>query len=114
MFVKKSGKKVFGANLTSAESKALDIEIKKRIAEFNKKNINEMDAVILWTLHDKFGFGKRRLRKFYDAFFVSIHELCSRYEMDENDQIWLCTQKLKDYGVDIQEWNHDILNGVKR
>lgn len=114
MFIKKSNGKVFGANLTAAEQKALDIEIRKRMAEFNRNNINELDAVILWTLHDKFGFGRRRLRRFYDAFFVSLHELCERYEMKENEQIWLCTQKLKDYGVDIQEWNHDILNGVKR
>ena len=27
--------------------------------------------------------------------------------MDEGDNIWLCTYKLKEIGVDIESWNKD-------
>ena len=37
MIVKKSGGKVIGAHLTNAEKKAMDIEIMKDIAEFDRK-----------------------------------------------------------------------------
>ena len=37
MIIKKSGKNIFGAELTVAERKAMDIEIQKEIAEFNQK-----------------------------------------------------------------------------
>lgn len=86
MTVKKSGKIVYGMDLTATEKKALDIEIKKSMADYTKKNLMEVDSVILWILHEKCGFGKKRLRDFYDNFHIAIKELADRYEMDGEER----------------------------
>ena len=106
MIVKKSGKNIFGAVLTVSERKAMDIEIQKEIAEFNQKNETEIDAAILWVLHEQFGFGKKRLKRFYDHFIPAYRGLIERYEMlDEG--AWICTRLLKDIGVDMGAWREE-------
>lgn len=83
MQVKKAGGKVYGAVLTAAEKKAMDLEIQRELAEYDRKHIAEIDATILWVLHEQFGFGAQRLRTYYDAFHDRIKELVSRYEMED-------------------------------
>lgn len=106
-FFKRSGGRIFGVQFTAKEQKAIDAEILRQCAEFDKKNENEMDALILWILHEKFGFGKKRLRAFYDYFSTELDALVKWYEMGDEDKVWLCTRKLKEYGVDIAEWNKE-------
>lgn len=55
----------------------------------------------------QYGFGEKRLRRFYDRFRAEYFDLIKRYEMDEGDNIWLNTYKLKEIGVDIESWNQD-------
>lgn len=105
MYMKKAGGKVYGSHLTAAEKKAMDIEIRRQLAEYDLKHANELDAMILWHLHEEFGFGPKRLKQFYDTFAVRLDELIKHYEMTDSDMIWLCTYKLKQYGIDIEEWN---------
>ena len=107
MQLKKAGGKVYGAGLTAAEKKAMDLEIQRELAEYDRKHIAEIDATILWVLHEQFGFGAQRLRTYYDAFHDRIKELVSRYEMEDQDDIWLCTQMLKRIGVDIEAWHKE-------
>lgn len=54
-----------------------------------------------------FGFGKKRLRAFYDSFSTELDALVKRYEMGDEDKAWLCSRKLKDYGIDISTWNKE-------
>lgn len=68
MRIKKAGGKVFGAVLTAAEKKAMDMEINRQIVEADRRYADDIDAMVLYTLHVHLGFGKKRLRKFYDAF----------------------------------------------
>lgn len=107
MQVKKSGGKVYGANLTTAERKAMDIEIQKQLAEYTRKHELEIDALILWQLHEQLGFGPKRLRRFYDNFVPAIEEVAGRYEVEDSDRVWMCTHKLKEYGIDIEKWNNE-------
>lgn len=100
-----AGGKVYGAHLTAAEKKAMDIEIRRQLAEYDLKHANELDAMILWHLHEEFDFGPKRLKQFYDTFAVRLDELIKHYEMTDSDMVWLCTYKLKQYGIDIEEWN---------
>lgn len=93
MYMKKAGGKVYGAHLTAAEKKAMDIEIRRQLAEYDLKHAEE------------FGFGPKRLKQFYDTFAVRLNELIKHYEMTDSDMVWLCTYKLKQYGIDIEEWN---------
>lgn len=107
MHVKKIGGKVYGATLTAAEQKAMNIEILKQLAEYDRRHETEIDAMILWHLHEQFGFGPERLKRFYDSFGMSVKELIKRYELEDDDQIWLCTHMLKEYGVDIEKWQNE-------
>ena len=105
MRIKKSGGMIFGAELSAAERKALDMEIKRQIAEYDKKNKLELQALILWQLHAQLGFGEKRLRKFYDIFDNEMDALIERYQLEECDKAWICTEKLKEMGVDIESWD---------
>ena len=104
MYVKKLGSRIIGADLTAGEKKALEIEIRKELAEYDRKHTREVDAIILWLLHERFGFGPKRLKEVYDAFGEHVDALVNRYELNRADTIWLCTKKLKEYGVDLEEW----------
>ena len=108
MVVKKAGGKVYGATLTAAERKAMDLEIKRHLAEDIKKHHMEIDSIFLWYLHEEFGFGLERLKRVYNGFSPKLDELCKRYEMYEpGDDVWLCTHKLKEYGADLEQWEKE-------
>lgn len=107
MKVKKAGKRVFGAVMSAAEKKAMDMEIQRQLAEYDRKHIREIDALVLWELHEQFGFGNKRLKKFYDNFSRGIEALIRRYEMEHGDDVWLCTYKLKEIGCDLEKWEKE-------
>lgn len=107
MQIKRSGKMIFGANLSSAERKALNIEIGRQLDEWNKKNITEVDACILWTLYFHYEWTREQLRDFYNAFHTHMNELSDYYQMGKSEYPWLCTQKLKDIGIDLEKWEAD-------
>lgn len=116
MQVKKSGKIILGAKFNRDEEKALNIEIQKKIAEMDRNNTDEIDALVLWVLHTEFGWGKDRLKKFYEAFNPRLDELAARYEItDKGDEIWLATYKLKDrLGIDIHAWNDKVRANIAK
>lgn len=101
---------IFGVQFSAKEQKAIDAEILRQCAEFDKKNEHELDALILWVLHEKFAFGKKRLRRFYDSFAAELDELVKRYELGDEDRAWLYTYKLKQCGIDIAAWNEEDKN----
>ena len=107
MTIKKINGKIFGAELSAAEKKAMYIEIQRELAEYDKKHAREIDALVLYELIEQFGFGEKRLRKFYDNFSRGIEELVKRYELDPDDDVWLCTRKLKDRGIDLEAWEKE-------
>ena len=98
MRIKKAGGKVFGAVLTAAEKKAMDMEINRQIVEADRRYADDIDAMVLYTLHVHLGFGKKRLRKFYDAFSAEHDRLIQYYQMPD-DYTWLCKEMLKRIGV---------------
>lgn len=86
----------------------MDMEIQRQCAEFDKKNAREIDAMVLWVLHEVFGFGPDRLHKFYNSFNGQVEALAERYQMtDDGDQVWLCLHKLKEYGINLEEWEKE-------
>ena len=107
MEVIKIGNCITGAVFTKAEKKALDIEVKKALADMDKKNTKEIDAMVLWVLHEQFGFGPERLKKFHDNFIVEMKALIDRYELPKTDTPWLCTDKLEKYGIDLDDWDKE-------
>lgn len=117
MIVKQAGKIILGAELTPREMKALEIEIRKIGAEEGRKHADEVDAIMLWWLHEKLGFGYERIKNFHHDFATEYFALCDRYEMEtEEDRIWLCSKKLIDYDprIDIHAWNKEIMEQVRK
>lgn len=106
MQIKKSGGKVFGAVLTAAEKKAMELEINRQIAEADKRYIDDIDAMVLYTLSVYLGFGPKRLRKFWDALSAEHDRLIQHYQMPD-DYTWLCKEMLKRIGVDVEAWNRE-------
>ena len=107
MRVKKAGGRILGGAMSAAEKKAMDLEIQRQLAEYDRKHLVEIDAMILWVLHERFGFGPKRLRQYYDSFRACTNELVERYQMDAGDDVWLCTQMLKRIGVDVEQWHKE-------
>lgn len=84
---------------------------KEAVEEMNRQNEDELDAMVLYILHTEFGFGKKRLRRFYEQFSTGLRELGERYLMNNyEDRLWLCQRKLKEAGIDISKWkeNDDV------
>lgn len=107
MTVLKTRGKIVGASLTKAEETAMNMEIRKAVREFDQENMNKIDALVLWVLHDKFGFGRERLLRFMNAFNPALDELIRHYEMEHEDEEWLCLEKLKEIGVDVEAINRE-------
>lgn len=107
MQIKKSGGKVFGANLTAAERKAMNMEISRQLAEYSSKYELEIESMVLLMLREEFSFGEDRLKRAHKALTDGIDELVKRYQMEDEDAAWLCTYKLKEQGFDISKWNKD-------
>lgn len=82
------------------------------ISEMNEQNLEELDAMVLYILHSEFGFGEKRLRRFFDNFNKGLRDLGERYAMNEYDErIWLCKRKLKEEcGIDISKWEKEKEN----
>ena len=105
MRVKSYRGKVFGAELTAAEKKAMNIEINRQLVERDKQYAADIDAMVLYTLMAHYGWKNKRLKRFWKAFIVEHKALREFYQMDEpGDNEWLAHRMLKEIGVDIQQW----------
>ena len=107
MYVMKSGGQVFGAKLTAAEKKALDIEARRSLAEYTRKHELEIEATVLWQVKQLTDWDEGLLKAFYGDFDVALSKLIDWYEMGSEDAEWLCTKKLKDEGIDIEQWRRE-------
>lgn len=105
MRVKKSGGKVYGAELTAAEKRALDMEARRHLAEYTRLHEVEIEALVIRQLKRFTDWPVEKLREFYDGFDGELMRLVDYYEMDEVDAPWLCTRELLREGVDISEWH---------
>ena len=101
--------KVFGAELTAKERKAMDMEINRQLAEKDKQYAADVDAMILYVLMSRYGWRKKRLKDFWKAFVEEHKALREFYLMDDpGDNEWLAHTKLKEIGVDVQQWYDDL------
>lgn len=94
--------------LTSKQNNAVESAVKAQIAIYEKEHALDVDGMILYALHTHLGFGKDRLKKFFDAFINDHKALIAHYEMP-NDGAYLARVKLKEIGVDVEEWNKEYM-----
>lgn len=105
MRVKKFNGKPYGVEFTAAERKAMNAEINRQIAEKDEQYKEDLDAMVLYVLMAHYGWRKKRLRRFWNAFIAEHKALMEWYQLDEpGDNEWLAHHKLKEIGVDIHQW----------
>lgn len=96
-------------SLTSPQKKAMRKEINAQILERDTRYWLDMDAAVMWALHKEFGFGAKRLRRFFNAFSTVHEELREHYQLDDDTNTWLCRHLLKEkVGVDVEAWEKEF------
>lgn len=93
--------------LTAGQKKALLPAIEKEILDYQDKFYVENTAAILWTLHITFGFGEKRLKKFWDAYFQTHDDVVKHYQLDNLGEAMVYQELLKRMGIDIEQWCED-------
>lgn len=91
-------------NLTNKQRKAMISEIRRQCVENTRQYEIEMDSVVLWVLHRCFGFGKKRIQRFYDAYFKERRAMQDFFE-DYNGECmaeYAMREELKKIGVDVE------------
>jgi uncharacterized protein YtpQ (UPF0354 family) len=105
MRVKKFKGKPYGVEFTAQEQKAMTLEINRQIAEKDEQYKENIDAMVLYVLMAYYGWKKKRLRKFWNAFIAEHKALREFYQVnDSEDSEWLAHRMLKEIGVDIHQW----------
>lgn len=94
--------------LSPAQERAMKKEIHRQCSAYWEKHELELMAMILWQLHEQEGWGPKRLKRFFMSFTPTLDSLLHRYEMEtDEEKFWLCTRKLKDIGVNLEEWQKE-------
>ena len=62
-------------------------------------------SIILWQLHERYGFGKKRLQQFFAETAPMINGMLDEYNWNsDKDAIWLCEHKLRtELGIDLSK-----------
>jgi hypothetical protein len=85
--------------------KAINQELNRQTAQ-NIKNMSlNLQALVLYALHEKCGFGKKRLMEFQKDFLPLIEELQEYYQTENADETeFVCLYKLKnEVGIDVEK-----------
>lgn len=89
---------------SGAVKKAINDEVNRQIAEGVEKLSQNLEALVLWQLHEQLGFGKKRLLRFHKKFAPALAELQNFYQMQSQEETdFLVKYKLKEIGVDIEK-----------
>ena len=111
MQVRKHNGKIVGMGMTSAERKAMQIELRKELAEIDRKYAADIDALMLYVLASRYGWRKKRLLEIWHAFAEEHKNLCEYYQMDgSGDSEWLAHRELAKIGVDVLKWEQGDFN----
>lgn len=82
-------------------------EINQQILAKDKAYQLDIDTMVLWTLHQCYGWGATRLKKFYVAMMKEHLRMREFYELDD---LYPERHKLKEKGVDIEEWQKELFD----
>ena len=83
--------------------RAVNAELSKATDRFFYDEV----TIILWCLHETFGFGKERLRRFYNNYNKVNSQLKEHYQFKDNDLHYLTEQLLAGIGVSIEEFEKE-------
>lgn len=103
--------------------KSFDAKMRKKL--FRKTVSDEVmkaaeiyDLTMLWTLHEDFGFGAVRLRRYYQNFCAKYRYMRERYYCEGDEETfgsrtdaYVIKQRLKEIGFDYDEEVDAIVGG---
>lgn len=82
-------------------------EINRQILAKDKEYQLDIDTMVLWTLHQCYGWGSARLKKFYVAMMKEHLRMREFYELDD---LYPERYKLKEKGVDVEAWYDELFD----
>lgn len=85
------------------EKQAFDDMARELVLEKWADFCTKADIVILYTLWKEFGFGRKRLERFYRRMIANQHEMIERFRTERDDgSYWVMQKRLEDAtGIDI-------------
>lgn len=75
-------------------------EFDKLLADYNR----QVAVQVLYILHFDFGYGQERLRRFSEKMKEMQITTIDRYESKEDDVPYICEIKLRDSGINVDEF----------
>ena len=82
-------------------------EIDQQILQKDKEYQLNLDTMVLWSLRQFAGWGPKKLRDFYFFMFKEHLRMREFYELDD---LYPERYKLKEKGVDIEEWYSELFD----
>lgn len=92
--------------MTPNMKRAMVHEINQQCLEADERLALDVDTMVLWTLHTHLGFGKKRLHDFYVAMAAEHRRMREYYQLDD---LYPERYKLKELGVDVEQWQKEVL-----
>lgn len=91
---------------TATEQAAMNKEIEDQLLDFVATNLLEIEALMMLQLREQLGFGKKRLKRFYNGFSPTIYDFMVQRLANPNFGVGLytITNILDDYGCPLEEW----------
>ena len=106
MNFKKFRGQIYDVDLTPKEQKAMEEKANQLLAARHREFADDVDYMILHILHQHFGFGPTRLRRFYEAFIIENEALIKRYEMSDAGT-YIARKEMNAIGCNVEQWNNE-------
>ena len=106
MNFKKFRGQIYDVDLTPKEQKAMEEKANQLLAARHREFADDVDYMILHILHQHFGFGPTRLRRFYEAFIIDNKALIKRYEMSDAGT-YIARKEMNAIGCNVEQWNNE-------
>ena len=89
----------------AAQRKVLRGEVIKEFDTLLENFNHDVMVQLLYMFHfnSRYNFGEKRLKQLHEDIKEALEGLHARYELSVNDTAWLCEQKLKEDGIDVDE-----------
>lgn len=106
MFFKKFRGQIFDVELNPKEREVLNQKVNEMLVKRHGEFADDVDYMILYILHNQFGFGLKRMRQFYEASIAENDKLIKHYEMSDAG-VYIARKEMNAVGVDFEKWNNE-------
>lgn len=96
--------------MTPTQRTAMMHEINRQCLEADERLALDVDTVVLWTLYQRYGWGKKRLHDFYIAMYAEHQRMRDYYQIDD---LYPERLKLREKGIDLEQWQKEAQEYAK-